>query len=74
MSTFRPAVPMLVEDAEMSKTVMEVSPGVFALNTVSGGSGSAEVAQIATSVGETTDPDTDPTVIGLLKSIVNKLL
>lgn len=73
MSTFRPAVPVLVEDAEMSKTVMEVSPGVFALNTVSGGSGSAEVAQIATSVGETTDPDTDPTVIGLLKSIVNKL-
>lgn len=71
MSTFRPTVPLLVEDAVMSKTVVESSPGVYAINTLSGG---AEVAQIAETVGEKTDSSSETTVIGLLKSIVNKLL
>lgn len=73
MASFRPTVPLLVSEAAMRKTVIETSPGVYALNTVSGGSSSAEVAQIAASVGETTDPDTETTVIGLLKRIIYKL-
>ena len=73
MSTFRPTVPLLVEDAVMSKTVVESSPGVYAINTLSGGGGGVEVAQIAESVGEKTDSSSETTVIGLLKSIVNKL-
>jgi len=120
MSTLIPAVPLLVEDAAMSKTVVETSPGNYALNTIGGSVSSwtpADVAEIIantvyddgmlnqftvaesahlaagaaanieaktdliatdvdalkTSVGETSDSDTSPTVIGLLKSIVAHL-
>lgn len=43
MSTFIPAIPLLTADdstTKLAKTVVETSPGVFALNTVGGGGGS----------------------------------
>lgn len=71
MSTFRPAVPLLVEDAVMSKTVVESSPGVYAIKTV-GDSVPAWTPQQAAQVTETVGPKANPpssSIIGRLNSI-----
>lgn len=123
MSTFVPTIPLLVEDVSISKTTIETSPGVFALNTIGGGGGGssawtpadvneiisntvyddgalnkftvaesaresadylqnikvktdligADVDAIHVSVGSNSDADTEYTVIGLLKSIIDIL-
>lgn len=123
MSTFVPTIPLLVQDVSISKTTVETSPGVFALNTVGGGGGGtsawtpadvneiisntvyddgalnkftvaesaresadylqnikvktdligADVDAINVSMGSNSDADTEHTVIGLLKSIIDIL-
>ena len=82
MSTFLKTVPLLVEDAALAQTTtidpisgepalrvtgdLNVTPTVTAWTSV-------QAASVTSSVGESSDPDTATTVIGLLKSIVTHL-
>ena len=62
MSTFVKTVPLLVEDAALAQTT-----------TVDLNSGEPALRVTSAAVGDKTDPDTEPTVIGLLKRIVSNL-
>lgn len=93
MATFMKTVPLLVEDAAVSKTTtIDPNSGEAALrvtgNVVTTGAWTSTQAADVTltaneirndtvalgeAVGAKTDPDTEPTVIGLLKRIVLNL-
>ena len=82
MSTFVKTVPLLVEDASLSRstTIDPISgepairvTGDFTVTPTVSAWTNMQAANVTNSVGKTTDTDTAATVIGLLKSIVANL-
>ena len=82
MSTFVKTVPLLVEDSSLSRstTIDPISgepavrvTGALSVTATNEAWTPTQAASVTTTVGETTDPDTATTVIGLLKSIVTHL-
>ena len=82
MSTFVKTVPLLVEDSSLSRsTTIDPISGEPALRVTGDLSVTptdtawtpAQAVSVTNAVGETTDPDTTTTVIGLLKSIITHL-
>lgn len=82
MATFLRTTPLLVADEALSTTIttdpITGEPAVrvtgdLTVTPTDTAWTPAQAASITNAVGETTDPDTTTTVIGLLKSIVTRL-
>lgn len=82
MISTQPAVPLLVHEdcmGDISENVMDIVTNTSSIKTSSSntatqlGTIKTDTAALTSSVGTTTDESSANTVIGLLKSIVNKL-
>lgn len=69
--TINGVVPKLVEDVSLKRARTETTDG-DAIRVATTGPGT-DLTPIEESLGTTSDTSTDPTVIGLLKSIASKL-
>ena len=68
MISNRPMIPMLTHVDNLGDLNIDMTPQEQSLETIASNTGATNTA-----VGTTADADTATTVIGLLKSIVNKL-
>ena len=68
MISTRPMIPMLTHVDNLGDLNLDMTTQEQSLETIATNTGATNTA-----VGTTEDADTAPTVIGLLKSIVNKL-